>query len=401
MVYLDNNATTPIAPEVVEAMIPYFKDTFFNPSSLYSQAKESRYALEAARKQIAEFIGAKNDSEIIFTGCASESNNAAIKGALAANPDRKHLITTNVEHPAVYELAKDLERNGYEITLLEVDENGEINIKDLIDALRPQTAVVSIMHANNETGVIFPIQKISRVVKMTDQKIVFHTDATQTVGKIPINLQDDFPYVDMLTFSGHKLHAPKGIGVLYNRAGTRWRPMIIGGHQERGRRAGTENVAYIVGLAKACQLAKEYMAGESKHTIKYLRDELEAYIEKNIPGIKINGQKSPRLHSTTNISFEAIEGESIVYALDEEQICVATGSACSSGSLAPSHVLQAMKVPFSFAHGSIRFSFGRYNSSRDLKKVIEVLPGIISRLREISPFWNDSTNQAVDFAKPE
>ncbi|HLE11674.1 MAG: cysteine desulfurase NifS [Bdellovibrionales bacterium RIFOXYD12_FULL_39_22] len=389
-IYLDNNATTKIDPTVVTAMQPFFTDYFFNPSSLYPQAQTSRYAIETARAQIASFLGANKDNEIIFTGSATESNNSAIRGVLQANPSRKHIITTSVEHPAIFELCKDLERFGYSVTYLAVNENGELDIKELINAIRPDTAIVSIMHANNETGVIFPIEQISRIVKLTDNQIIFHTDATQTAGKLTINLKANFPYIDLLSFSGHKLHAPKGIGVLYCKAGTRWRPSMIGGHQEHGKRAGTENVPYIIGLAQACKLAQEHLQTENQ--IQDMRDRLEIFLKEQIKAIKINGSGNKRLSSTTNVSFQGIEGESIIYALNEHNICASTGSACSSGSLAPSHVLQAMKVPFSFAHGSIRFSFGRYNSENDLQKVMQVLPNIVKSLRKISPFW-DSNNE--------
>ncbi len=394
-IYLDNNATTPVDSQVFEAMEPFLKDLFYNPSSLYPQAQTTRYAMDKARNEIGEFLGIQNDSEIIFTGSASESNNAALKGALQANPDRKHIITTSVEHPSIYDQCKDLSRFGYEITFLDVDVHGQINIKDLINAIRPDTALVSIMHANNETGVIFPIEKLSRVVKLTDSQIIFHTDATQTVGKLTIDLKKSFPYVDMLTFSGHKLYAPKGVGVLFCKTGTRWRPIQIGGHQEKGRRAGTENVPYIIALAKACKIANEKLT-KNLNTEKILRDELEEFVQQTFKGIKINGKESSRLDTTTNISFQGVEGESIIYALNEYKICASTGSACSSGSLAPSHVLQAMDVPFSFAHGSIRFSFGRYNTKQDLEFLKKTLPKIISSLRSISPFWDNNTDGPKD-----
>ena len=397
-IYIDNNATTKVSDDVIEEMLPYLRNYYFNPSSLYPQAQTTRYAIQKARATISNFIGAKKNSEIIFTGSASESNNAAIKGVLQANPKRKHIITTAVEHPAIFEQCKDLSRFGYEVTYLTVDQNGNLDIKELIDALRPDTAVVSIMHANNETGVIFPIDKLSKVVKLTDPEIIFHTDATQTAGKIKIDLKNELPYVDLLSFSGHKIYAPKGIGVLYIKAGTRWRPTQIGGHQEKGRRAGTENVAYIIGLARACEISQEYMDSNTTN-ISDLRNNLECFLKDNIPSIKINGQNSKRINSTTNVSFEGIEGESIIYALNEKNICASTGSACSSGSLAPSHVLQAMKLPFSFAHGSIRFSFGRFNSELDLTHLKDNLPMIIDSLRKISPFWDNEKNEACGFDK--
>ncbi len=394
--YLDNNATTPIDPEVTKAILPFLSDVYFNPSSHYSPATEAKDAMEIARGTIQEFLGAKKNSEIIFTGSASESNNMAIKGVLAANPERKHIITTAVEHPSIYEQCKDLERSGYELTYLPVDTNGQIEIKDLIQAIRGDTAIVSIMHGNNETGVIFPIDKFSKVVKMTDPKIIFHTDATQTVGKLPINLSGDqpgdLPYVDMLSFSGHKIYAPKGIGVLYCKSTASWRPTIIGGHQEKGRRAGTENLPYIVGLAKACSIAYDHMKDGSS-SLKDFRDRFEKFVEENISHIIISGKKSERLDSTSNVSFCGIEGESVLYALNEEGICASTGSACSSGSLDSSHVLKAMSIPFEYAHGSIRFSFGRFNNEDDLNKAMGILPGVVARLREISPFWDNEKNE--------
>ncbi len=392
-IYLDNNATTPIAPEVLEAMTPFLTNYYFNPGSLYSQAKTTRYAIDKARKEIADSLGTKLDSEIVFTASATESNNMAIRGVLLSNKDRKHIITTSVEHPSVYELCKELQRFGYEVTYLGVNENGELDIKELINAIRPDTAIVSIMHANNETGVIFPIEKLSRIVKMTDPKIIFHTDATQTVGKVAINLSTDFSYVDMLSFSGHKLYAPKGIGVLYMKVGTRCRPLIVGGHQEKQRRSGTENVPYIIGLSKAIELSCKNLQ-ETKDKLLSFRQELEEFVQKNIPSVKINGKDAPRLDSTINMSFEGIEGESIIYGLNEYGICASTGSACSSGSLAPSHVLQAMKVPFTFAHGSLRISFGKYTKQSDIKKLKEALPTVVTALRNISPFWDKEKNCA-------
>ncbi len=396
-IYFDNNATTRIDPAVTKAMLPFFNEYYFNPSSLYSQSGPTRYAIEDARTSIAKILGAKADSEIIFMGSATEANNAAIRGVLTANPDRKHIITTSVEHPSVYELCKDLIRSGYEVTFLAVDEDGQLNIKELINAIRPDTAIVSIMHANNETGIINPIEKLSRIVKMTDSKIVFHTDATQTVGKLPINLTKIFPYVDMLSFSGHKIYAPKGIGVLYNKIGTRWRPLIIGGHQEKGRRAGTENVPYIIGLNRALLIADEIMQNTNKNSqLKILRDDMENFLIENISAIKINGQNSPRLESTISVSFCGIEGESIIYALNEYKICASTGSACSSGSLSSSHVLTAMNLSFSYAHGTIRFSFGRFNTPEEFEKLKKAIIPTIKNLRQISPFWDNTNNIAIN-----
>ncbi len=396
--YLDNNATTPIDPEVVKAMQPYLNDSFFNPSSQYVRAKEVRDALENARREIANFIGAKELEEIIFTGSASESNNTAIRTTLAANPTRKHIITTNVEHPAIFELCKSLEKEGYEVTYLKVNPDGALNVVDLINAIRKDTAIVSIMHANNETGVIFPIDQLSKIVKKSDQDIVFHTDATQSIGKLLLNLERDLSYVDLLSFSGHKIHAPKGIGVLYKKKNIKCSAFIKGGHQEQGLRAGTENVPYIIGLAKACKNAKKYMK-ESDNHILYMRDELEKFIEQEIPATIINGKNSPRLDCTANISFQSVEGESILCALDEYGIMTSTGSACSSNTLSTSHVLKAMKIPLIYANGSLRISFGRFNNKKDLSYILESLELVIKSLRRISPFWDSKNNTPLkDFA---
>jgi len=332
---------------------------------------------------------------VIFTGSASESNTTALRGTLAANPDRRHVITTAVEHPSVMEVCKDFQRNGYEVTFLPVSRSGQLEFKDLIHALRPDTALVTIMHVNNETGVVFPVEKLAKIVKLTDPRVIFHTDATQSVGKLPIDLSGVFLHVDLLSFSGHKLHAPKGIGVLYMRKGTRCRPLLIGGHQENGRRAGTENVPYIVGLGKACELA----AADFRNTYsekKTLRNRLEAFILENIPYCYLNGRETGRLPTTTSVSFECVEGESVLYALGEHGICASTGSACSSGSLAPSHVLQAMHIPLTAAHGTLRFSYGRFTTEADIDALIAVLPGIIARLRTMSPYWDTTANRPND-----
>ncbi|OFZ46595.1 MAG: hypothetical protein A2381_02465 [Bdellovibrionales bacterium RIFOXYB1_FULL_37_110] len=393
--YLDNNATTPVDPAVVKSMIPYFENFFYNPSSAYKEARISKQAIDEARSVVKKMLNAKFDTEIIFTGSATESNNFAINGVLDANVDRKHIITTKVEHPAVLEVCHDLEKKGFTVTYLDVDTAGNLSIKDLIKAIRSDTALVSIMYANNETGVIFPIDKLSRIVKLTDPKIMFHTDATQAVGKLDIDLAQKLTYVDLLSFSGHKIYAPKGIGVLYAKKGTAIRPIMLGGHQERGMRAGTENVPYIVGFKKACELLiKELDEGASG--ILELRDQFEKFVVDYIPYVKINGGAAPRIANTSNISFYGIEGESILYALNEEGICISTGSACSSGSLAPSHVMQAMGVPFTYAHGSLRVSFGRFNSKKDLEKIINVLPKVISKLREISPYWDYQKDMPVE-----
>ncbi len=391
IVYLDNNATTQTAPEVLQAMTPFFTERYFNPSSMYEPARETGRAVTDARKSIANCLGQVDPKEILFTGCATESNNTAIFGTARANPNRKHIITTAVEHPAVLEVCRELERNGYKVTYLGVDREGKLDVREFIRALTPDTLLVSIMHANNETGVIFPIDQLSRVAKQTDPFIIFHTDATQTVGKLPIDLVQGLPYVDLLSFSGHKLHAPKGIGVLFIRRGTRCRPYMLGGHQEDGRRAGTENVPYIVGIAKALELAMERCEQEEAQ-IEKLRNRLESSLIQIIPSVQVNGKGAPRLPNTLNISFHYIEGEGMLFQLSGYGICASSGSACTSGSLEPSHVLRAMKVPFTAIHGSVRFSLSRYNSDEDIDKIIEVFPQIVANLRKLSPYWDNEKN---------
>jgi cysteine desulfurase len=391
-IYADNNATTAVAPEVVEAMQPFFTGEYFNPSSMYERARVTNDALEGARASVARAIGARDASQILFTSCATESNNTAILGAIRANPGRRHIITSTVEHPSVHEIAKDLERQGYEITYVPVDNRGRIDVRSFVRALRPDTLLVSIMHANNETGVIFPIEQLARLTKETDPAILFHTDATQTVGKLETQMDGRFKHVDLLSFSGHKLHAPKGIGVLFIRKGARVRPFMLGGHQENGRRGGTENVPYIVGMARACELATENRELEVA-TVQALRDRLERELVARIPFVQVNGDGAARLPNTLNISIHYIEGEGMLYQLDAFGICASSGSACTSGSLEPSHVLRAMKVPFTAVHGSVRFSFSRYNTEADVDKIIEVFPGIVASLRKLSPYW-DLANDA-------
>lgn len=390
-IYADNNATTAIAPEVIDVMMPYFQTIYFNPSSMYVQAKGAADAIEGARKTIAHFFGDIEPDQILFTSCATESNNNAIFGAIRANSRRRHIITTAVEHPAIYEVCKDLQRQGYDITFLSVDRKGEIDMKEFVSALREDTLLVSIMHANNETGVIFPVADYARIVKETDEKILFHTDATQSVGKIAINLRDEYRHIDLLSFSGHKLHAPKGIGALYIKRGTAIRPFLLGGHQERGKRGGTENVPYIVGLAKAVQLAAENIGIESTE-IRRLRDRLEEGLGEKISFMEINGAGAPRLPNTLNVAVHYVEGEGMLYQLNQHGICASSGSACTSGSLDPSHVLKAMNIPFTAAHGSIRFSLSRYNSEEDVDTIIEVFPEIVASLRKISPYWDQKNN---------
>lgn len=391
-VYADNNATTAVAPEVAEAMTPYLRELYFNPSSMYEPARQAAQAIAQARAAVARHLGAADPQEMIFTSCATESNNAAIHGAARARPERRHIITTAVEHPAVLEVCKDMQRSGYEVTFLNVDRRGNLDLTEYVRALRPDTLLVTIMHANNETGVIFPIEQLARIAKETDPGIVFHTDATQSVGKLPIDLEGEFRHVDLLSFSGHKLHAPKGIGALYVRRGTPWRPFLIGGHQEQGRRAGTENVPYIVGLARAMDLVMaDRQAQEDR--LAQLRDRLEAALLERIPALEINGRGAPRLANTSNLSCHYIEGESILYQLSAEGICASSGSACTSGSLEPSHVLRAMGVPFTAIHGSVRFSFSRYTTPEDVERIIQVFPEIVQKLRRMSPYWDSQHNR--------
>lgn len=391
IIYVDNNATTQVAPEVYEAMIPFFTGDYFNPSSMYEPARATAAAVAQARKEIAGHLGVGGPRQILFTSCATESNNTAILGSAKANRTRRHVITTSVEHPAVLEVCKDLQRNGYQVTFLPVDGDGNLDVQEFVQALRQETLLVSIMHANNETGVIFPIEQLSRLTKETDPSIIFHTDATQSVGKIPIALDGDFRHVDMLSFSGHKLHAPKGIGALYVRRGTPFRPWLIGGHQEEGRRAGTENVPYIVGMAKALALAAEGRQ-EEQARIRKLRDRLERSIEQQVPSVQVNCKAAPRLPNTLNVSCRYVEGEGMLYQLSDQGICASSGSACTSGSLEPSHVLRALKVPFTAIHGSIRFSLSRYNTEEDVDRIIEVFPEIVANLRRLSPYWDHEKN---------
>ena len=392
IVYADNNATTRIAPEVYEAMVPMLTENYFNPSSMYEPAQLTAAAVARSRKTVAGALGTADPKEILFTSCATESNNTAIQGTVKANPARRHIITTAVEHPAVLEVCKDLQRNGYRVTFLPVDTSGNLDVGQFVRALDAETALVTIMHANNETGVVFPIEQLSRLAKETDPAIIFHTDATQSVGKLPIDMQGNFQYVDLLSFSGHKLHAPKGIGALFMRRGTRCRPFMIGGHQEGGRRAGTENVPYIVGLARAVELAIEHRE-EDEARIARLRDRLEQEVCRQIPCVEVNGGSAPRLPNTTNVSCHYVEGEGMRYQLSAEGICASSGSACTSGSLEPSHVLLALKVPFTAVHGSIRFSLSRYNTDADVDRILDVFPRIVANLRRLSPYWDTKTNQ--------
>lgn len=385
IIYLDNNATTKVDELVLEAMLPYLSEFYGNPSSMHTFGGQVGTALRTAREQLAALLGAE-DSEIIFTSCGTEANNAAIKAALTAQPEKRHIITTQVEHACVLNVCKQLEKQGYTVTYLSVDGKGQIDLMELEAALTGNTALVSTMYANNETGVIFPIEQIGLRAKETGA--IFHVDAVQAVGKVGINLKTSS--IDMLTLSGHKLHAPKGIGALYVRRGVRFRPLLIGGHQERGRRAGTENVPGIIGLGKAAELAQLHLKNFKQE--KALRDRLEKGLLASIPDIEINGHPTSRLPNTTNIGFKYIEGEAILLSLNKYGICASSGSACTSGSLEPSHVLRAMGLPYTILHGSIRFSLSHYTTQTEIDKVLEIMPPIVQRLRDISPFNNDQAD---------
>ncbi len=388
-IYFDNNATTPVAPEVFDEMLPYLKEFYGNPSSMHTFGGQLHRKVEEARGKVAQLIGA-DPEEIIFTSCGTESDNTAIMSAVESLPGKRHLITTRVEHPAVLNFCKHLARKGFRVTFLPVNNNGQLNIDELLKVLDEDTALVSIMYANNETGIVFPIVEIAEILK--ERRILFHTDAVQAVGKIPIDTKK-LP-VDMLSLSGHKLHAPKGVGALYVRKGTRFYPYIIGGHQERGRRAGTENMASIIGLGKACELAGKNLTEEISY-LKGLRNKLETALLKSCPDVRINGDINNRLQNTTNLSFEYVEGEAVLLRLNEYGVCASSGSACTSGSLEPSHVLRAMGVPFTAIHGSIRFSLSRYNTEAEIDRVIEIMPEIIKELRMLSPFGRDRLDQSI------
>ncbi len=380
VVYFDNNATTKVSEEVFSEMKPYFSELYGNPSSIHTFGGEVSHKVQEARQRIADLLGCEA-SEILFTGCGTESDNMAIDGVLASQAKRRKIITSRVEHPAVLQVCRELEKHGCHLVEIGVDRKGRLDMEQLEEELDEETAIVSIMYANNETGVIFPVERIAELTRKVGA--VFHTDGVQAVGKIPLNLRES--KIDLLSLSGHKLHAAKGVGVLYIRKGTRLKPFILGGHQEGGRRAGTENVAGIIGLGKAAELAKEKMEDENAR-VRGLRDKLEKAILGSCPDSWVNGDVENRLGNTSNISFEYIEGEAILLMLDKYGICASSGSACASGSLEPSHVLRAMGIPFTAAHGSIRFSLSRYNTEQEVDFTIEKLPGIVKKLRELSPF---------------
>ena len=373
-VYVDNNATTPVAPEVMAVMLPYFTEEFYNPSAISGRAHGVDKAIARARRTTAEFLGASDAKEIAFTCSATESNNWAIFGAVRANPERRHIITSKVEHPSVLEACKSLCKSGCDVTFLSVDSDGNLNVDELMDSVRSDTLLVTLMAANNETGVIFPIDHLSSAVKERDPNIIFHTDATQYVGKLPVNLNQTFEHIDMLSFSGHKFHGPKGVGGLFIRKGIRLTPLLYGGNQENGRRSGTENVPGIIGLAKACELADDNI--QNMQNVEVLRNQLEKELLKLLPSALVNGGKANRLPNTLNIAFQEIDSETLLHQLSLNGVYASNGSACSTGSLNYSHVLSAMDVPYDYIAGSIRFSFSRMNSPEDVKTTAETMKKI-------------------------
>lgn len=388
-IYFDNNATTKVDPIVLDAMLPYLTDYYGNPSSMHSFGGQVGKAIKTARSQVAALLGAE-ESEVIFTSCGTEGNNTAIRAALAAQPDRKHIITTQVEHACVLNVCKQLEKQGYTVTYLSVDHQGQIDLAELEAALTGNTALVTTMYANNETGVVFPVEEVGALAKAYGATC--HVDAVQVVGKLPLNLKTST--IDLLTLSGHKLHAPKGVGALYVRRGFHFRPLLLGGHQERGRRAGTENVAGIVALGKAAELAQQHLSSVNQE--QWLRNRLERGLLSSIPDCQVNGHPTKRLPNTTNIGFKYIEGEAILFSLNQYGVCASSGSACTSGSLEPSHVLRAMGLPYTILHGSIRFSLSRYTTEAEVDRVLDIMPGIVERLRALSPFNSDQADWLQD-----
>jgi cysteine desulfurase len=390
-VYLDNNATTRVLPEVAEAMLPFLTEHYGNPSSIHRFGSAVGERLAVAREQVAHLIGATDPIEIIFTSCGTEGDNAAIRGMLEARPNKRHIVTTQVEHPAVLGLCQHLEKKGYRVTWLSVDENGGLDAEELRSALTDDTALVSVMWANNETGVIFPIEQIGAIVKA--KGIPLHVDAVQAAGKIDLKVKD-LP-VDLMTISGHKFHAPKGIGALYVKRGLTFPPFMIGGHQERNRRGGTENVPGIIGMGKAAEVASSRIDSDAAR-IRGLRDQLESLLLRSCPGSRVNGDVQKRLPNTCNISFRYLEGESILVLLDQQGICASTGSACTAGSSEPSHVLRAMKVPPDWLQGAVRFSLGRFNTEKEIDYVNEKMPAIVQRLEGLSSLGKLASRRAEE-----
>jgi cysteine desulfurase len=378
-IYFDNNATTRLLPEVVAAMSPFFTEFYGNPSSIHRFGSQVAQKISEARTRVVSLIGADDPIEVVFTSCGTEGDNAAIRGMLEARPDKRHIVTTAVEHPAVLGLCQHLEKRGYRVSWLRVNQHGMLDLEELRHSLTDDTALVSIMYANNETGVIFPIHKIGEIVK--SKGIPFHVDAVQVAGKLPLKVKDS--PVDLLTISGHKFHGPKGIGALYVRRGVAFPPFIIGGHQEKNRRAGTENVAGIVGMGEAAGWMQRNLAEESER-IRKLRDQLEEGLLQSCPDCRINGRGSDRLPNTSNVSFRYLEGESILVLLDQFGICASTGSACTAGSSEPSHVLRAMGVAPDWLQGAVRFSLSRFNTAEEVRYVNEKVPLIVQRLQGLS-----------------
>ncbi|MFB3108598.1 MAG: cysteine desulfurase NifS [Candidatus Binatia bacterium] len=377
-IYFDNNATTRVVPEVFEAMKPYLTELYGNPSSIHSFGSQVGRKIQAAREKVAALLGASDPIEVVFTSCGTEGDNAAIRGILESRPEKRHIVTTQVEHPAVMGLCQHLEKKGYRVTWLHVDGEGMLDLDELRDSLSDDTALVSVMAANNETGVIFPFEAVGEIVKA--KGIPFHVDAVQAVGKIPLNMKNS--PVDLLTISGHKFHAPKGVGALYVKRGITFRPFIVGGHQDRDRRAGTENVASIIGMGAAAELARKNLEEDTKQ-VQVLRDRLEKSLVSTV-GCRVNGHRERRLPNTLNVSFEFLEGEAVLVLLDEFGICASTGSACTAGSVEPSHVLRAMGIPPTWIQGAVRFSLSRYNTVEEVDFVNEKMPGIVQRLQGLS-----------------
>lgn len=391
LAYLDNNATTQVAPEVLQEMLPYLSEFYGNPSSIHQFGEQVGKAIERARVQVQKLIGASHSSEVIFTSCATEATSTAINSAIEAFPNRKEIITSVIEHPATLELCQMLERKGYTVHWIGVDKRGRLDMEAYKQALSPNVAIASFMWANNETGSLFPIRGMAELAKQ--HGILFHTDAVQVAGKLPIQVADSG--IDLLSISGHKFHAPKGVGALYLRRGAKFRPLLRGGHQERGRRAGTENCSGIVGLGKAAELATIAMEQDSAR-IKMMRDRLEMGLLARIPNCFVTGDPKHRVPNTSNIAFEFVEGESILLMLDQHGIAASSGSACTSGSLEPSHVMRAMDIPYTAAHGAIRFSLSRFTTEEMVDQVLAVLPGIVEKLRMLSPYWDAANNQPAE-----
>ena len=392
-IYLDNNATTRVDPAVVAEMLPFLTEHFGNPSSIHGFGGRVAERMRWARAQVQALLGAEHDSEIVFTSGGTESNSTAIWSALNAYPERRELITSMVEHPAILAVCDHLEKHeGYLIHRIAVDSRGRLDLNAYAKALSPRVALATIMTANNETGTLFPVARLAALAR--EAGVLFHTDAVQAVGKIALDLKSTA--IDLVSVSGHKLHAPKGVGVLYVRRGTRFRPLLRGGHQERGRRAGTENAPGIIALGRAAELAQAFLTNEATR-VRALRDRLEAALVAQTPNCFVVGDVDARLPNTSTIAFEFIEGEGILLMLNQAGIAASSGSACTSGSLEPSHVLRAMKVPFTAAHGAIRFSLSRETTADEIETVIAETPAIIARLRGLSPYWSARGTEAAGF----